>query len=232
MIRERKLYLLTLVSIVTAATKSNVEVHEASSLSENGEGNRNDDVFMDSDTCILDLKGNITGRIPSELFLEITIHYEETFLFASNGSHEAALADIQELLTHAQAYFYDASLQTKIHLKVRICSKYFVKCDRKLSFLFRSSTLHFGQENTSLLLNIGWGTLEIFYEITISRKQTLMYFWGIITIGRRQALRHPTYILMKWDILAKECLLVRAVLTTIVGQLLKNQLGKIGSLAF
>ena len=124
MIRERKLYLLTLVSIVAAATKSNVELHEASSLSENGEGNRNDDVFMDSDTCILDLKGNITGWIPSELFLEITIHYEETFLFASNGSHEAAQADIQELLTNAQAYFYDASLQTKIHLKVRICTKY------------------------------------------------------------------------------------------------------------
>ena len=124
MIRERKLYLLTFVSIVAATKKSNVEVHEASNLSENGEGNRNDDVFMDTDTCVLDLKGDITGRIPAELFLEITIHYEETFLFASNGSHEAAQAEIQELLTQAQAYFYDASLQTKIHLKVCIRTKY------------------------------------------------------------------------------------------------------------
>ena len=82
------------------------------------EANRNDDIFMDTDTCVIDLKGNITGLIPRELFLEITIHYEETFLFASNGSHEVALAEIKELLTHAQAYFYDASLQTKIHLQV------------------------------------------------------------------------------------------------------------------
>ena len=88
------------------------------SFSDIADHEKRDETFIDSDTCILDLKGDISGLIPPELFLQITINYEESYLSGSNGSHVAAEAEIKELLTHAQAYFFDPSLQTKIHLEV------------------------------------------------------------------------------------------------------------------
>ena len=68
--------------------------------------------------CLLNLEGNISDVIPSEMTLEITLNYEETFLGSFNGNHDEAVAAIGTALTHAQAVFFDESLHTRIVLKV------------------------------------------------------------------------------------------------------------------
>ena len=76
------------------------------------------EAVIDKKHCALELGGNITGLIPPELTLEVTVSYEDNFLAAYGGNHEEALAVIEATLTHAQAAFYDESLQTRINLKV------------------------------------------------------------------------------------------------------------------
>lgn len=77
--------------------------------------NTRDSVLED---CLVNLEGNISDVIPSESTLEITLNYEETFLGSFNGNHDEALAAIATTLTHAQAVFFDESLQTRMALKV------------------------------------------------------------------------------------------------------------------
>ena len=75
---------------------------------------------VDMKHCALEMEGNITGLIPPELTLEITASYEDYLLLAYNGSHEEIIGTIEATLTHAQAFFYDESLQTRITLKVNM----------------------------------------------------------------------------------------------------------------
>ena len=56
--------------------------------------------------------------MPAKMTLEITLNYEETFLGSFDGNHDEAVAVIRTALTHAQAVFFDKSLQTRIALKV------------------------------------------------------------------------------------------------------------------
>ena len=76
------------------------------------------EAVIDKKHCALDLGGNITGLIPPELTLEVTISYEDNFLAAYGGDHEHAKAVIEATLTHAQPFYYDESLQTRINLRV------------------------------------------------------------------------------------------------------------------
>ena len=72
------------------------------------------DSIIEKKACALELEGNIEGLIPPELTLEVSVHYEDNFLAAMNEDHAEALATIEATLTHAQAYFYDETLQTRI----------------------------------------------------------------------------------------------------------------------
>ena len=71
------------------------------------------DSIIEKKACALELEGSIEGLIPPELTLEISVHYEDNFLAAMNEDHAEALATIEATLTHAQAYFYDETLQTR-----------------------------------------------------------------------------------------------------------------------
>ena len=75
------------------------------------------DSIIDKKHCALELEGNIVGLIPPELTLEVTVGYEDNFLASYAGDHDEAVATIEATLTHAQAFFYAESLQTKITLR-------------------------------------------------------------------------------------------------------------------
>ena len=68
--------------------------------------------------CALEWNGNIAGRIPAELTLELTVNYEENFLLACGGDHQCALDIINEVLKRVQDHYYDEDLQTRITMKV------------------------------------------------------------------------------------------------------------------
>ena len=61
--------------------------------------------------------GSFIYNAPPELTLEVTVGYEDNFLASYAGDHDEAVATIEATLTHAQAFFYAESLQTKITLR-------------------------------------------------------------------------------------------------------------------
>ena len=75
------------------------------------------DSIIDKKHCALELEGNIVGLISPELTLEVTVGYEDNFLASYAGDHDEAVATIEATLTHAQAFFYAESLQTRITLR-------------------------------------------------------------------------------------------------------------------
>ena len=97
--------------------------------------------------CLGNLQANISEFIPPELTLEIIAYYEETYLGAFDGNHDDARAEIEATLTHAQAFFFDGRLQTKITLKVG--AKVFFISSKQTLVILRYEKLYHCLENTS-----------------------------------------------------------------------------------
>ena len=73
---------------------------------------------IDRKYCAMDLKGNITGLIPSKLTFEVAAGYDDNFLISYNNSQYLAEDAILRHITFVQTYFLDKSLGTKIDLKL------------------------------------------------------------------------------------------------------------------
>ena len=72
---------------------------------------------IDHIECAMKLKGNIQGLIPSDLTLQLSVNYDDTFLESFNHDKAKAEASIREAITQAQPIFLDSTLGTKVHLK-------------------------------------------------------------------------------------------------------------------
>ena len=114
---------------------------------------------LDRKDCAMNMKGNITGLIPSKLILEITASYEDNFLLAYKNDRYLAEDAILRAITFAQAYFLHKSLGTKIYLKLVGKILYWPKermlanGDSIIRFkkLLKESNLHIPEQATHVL---------------------------------------------------------------------------------